>query len=178
MNVRSGNLIVRPLEDRDKYTLSRWLSDPVVLEFYEGRDRLFNLQMVEEKFFSERGVMSCFVEYEGNEVGYLQYYQLDHETMIRYGYTNVDEVIYGTDQFIGETAYWNKGVGTQLIRAVVEYLLQKEGVHRLVMDPMTWNTRAIRCYEKCGYSKARILREHELHEGEYHDSWLMEFIPE
>jgi aminoglycoside 6'-N-acetyltransferase len=178
MNVRNGDMNVRPLEDRDKYALLRWLSNPEVLEFYEGRDRPFNLQMVEEKFFSERGVMSCLVEYEGNEVGYLQYYQLDHETMIRYGYTNVDEVIYGTDQFIGETAYWNKGIGTQLIRAVVEYLLQKEGVHRLVMDPMTWNKRAIRCYEKCGYSKARILREHELHEGEYYDSWLMEFIPE
>ncbi|WP_201715320.1 GNAT family N-acetyltransferase [Rossellomorea arthrocnemi] len=178
MNVRNGDMNVRPLEDRDKYALLRWLSNPEVLEFYEGRDRPFNLQMVEEKFFSERGVMSCLVEYEGNEVGYLQYYQLDHETMIRYGYTNVDEVIYGTDQFIGETAYWNKGIGTQFIRAVVEYLLQKEGVHRLVMDPMTWNKRAIRCYEKCGYSKARILREHELHEGEYYDSWLMEFIPE
>ena len=178
MNVISGALNVRPLEDKDKYTLSRWLSNPEVLEFYEGRDRPFTIQLVEEKFLSDRGVMSCLVEYEGNEVGYLQYYQLDHETMIRYGYTNLDEVIYGTDQFIGETEYWNKGVGTQLIRAVVEYLLQKEGVHRLVMDPMTWNTRAIRCYEKCGYSKARILQEHELHEGKYHDSWLMEFIPE
>ncbi|MBW3110779.1 MULTISPECIES: GNAT family N-acetyltransferase [Bacillaceae] len=178
MNVISGALNVRPLEDKDKYTLSRWLSNPEVLEFYEGRDRPFTIQLVEEKFLSDRGVMSCLVEYEGNEVGYLQYYQLDHETMIRYGYTNLDEVIYGTDQFIGETEYWNKGVGTQLIRAVVEYLLQKEGVHRLVMDPMTWNTRAIRCYEKCGYSKARILREHELHEGKYHDAWLMEFIPE
>ena len=178
MNVKSGELNVRPLVDGDKYTLSRWLSDPVVLEFYEGRDRPFTPEMVEEKFFSDRGVMSCLVEYEGIEIGYLQYYQLDHETMIRYGYTNLDEVIYGTDQFIGEAGYWNKGVGTQLIRAVVEYLLQKEGVHRLVMDPMTWNTRAIRCYEKCGYSKARILQEHELHEGVYHDSWLMEFIPE
>ena len=178
MNVMSEGLYIRPLEEGDKYTLARWLSDPEVLEFYEGRDRPFTLEMVEEKFLGDRSVMSCLVEYEGNDIGYLQYYQLDEETMIRYGYTNLDEVIYGTDQFIGEAAYWNRGVGTQLIRAVVEYLLKREGVHRLVMDPMTWNTRAIRCYEKCGYSKARILPKHELHEGEYHDSWLMEFIPE
>ncbi|MFC7784952.1 GNAT family N-acetyltransferase [Rossellomorea sp. GCM10028870] len=178
MNVRSGDLFIRPLVEGDKYTLARWLQDPEVLEFYEGRDRPFTLQMVEEKFLAERAVSGCLVEYEGNEIGYLQYYQLDEETMIRYGYTNLDEVIYGTDQFIGEAAYWNRGLGTELIRAVVEYLLKKEGVHRLVVDPMTWNTRAIRCYEKCGYSKARILREHELHEGEHHDSWLMEFIPE
>ncbi|MHA7136343.1 GNAT family N-acetyltransferase [Rossellomorea arthrocnemi] len=178
MNYRKESLHIRPLEERDKYTLSRWLSDSKVLEFYEGRDRPFTLQMVEEKFLAQRGVVSCLVEYEGNEIGYLQYYQLDEETMNRYGYTNNDEVIYGTDQFIGEVAYWNQGVGTLLIRATMDYLLERKGVHRLVMDPMTWNTRAIRCYEKCGYSKARILREHELHEGKYHDSWLMEFIPE
>jgi aminoglycoside 6'-N-acetyltransferase len=178
MNVRNGDLYIRLLEEGDKYTLARWLQDPEVLEFYEGRDRPFTLQMVEEKFLAERDVLGCLVEYEGNEIGYLQYYQLDEETMIRYGYTNSDEVIYGTDQFIGEATYWNRGIGTKLIRAVVEYLLKKEGVHRLVVDPMTWNTRAIRCYEKCGYSKSRILREHELHEGEHHDSWLMEFIPE
>ncbi|WP_173105080.1 GNAT family N-acetyltransferase [Bacillus sp. KH172YL63] len=178
MDVRNGELVIRPLEEGDKHLLVRWLSDPVVLEFYEGRDQSFTLEMVEEKFFADRGVMSCLVLYEGREIGYLQYYPLDEETMIRYGYTNLDEVIYGTDQFIGEAVYWNRGVGTKMIKAVVEYLLQKEGVHRLVMDPMTWNTRAIRCYEKCGYSKARILSENELHEGKYHDCWLMEYIPE
>ncbi|MCA1061839.1 GNAT family N-acetyltransferase [Rossellomorea sp. AcN35-11] len=178
MIVMSGKLSIRPVEERDKYTLTKWLSDPEVLEYYEGRDHPFTLQMVEDKFLGSRDVTSCIVEYEGNEIGYLQYYQLDEETMIRYGYTNLDEVIYGTDQFIGEAAYWNMGIGTDLIKAVVDYLLKKEGVHRLVMDPMTWNTRAIRCYEKCGYSKARILPKHELHEGEYHDSWLMEYIPE
>ena len=54
----------------------------------------------------------------------------------------------------------------------------EEVMERWVMDPMTWNRRAIRCYEKCGYSKARILPQNELHEGEWHDCWLMEYIPD
>ncbi|WP_311285087.1 GNAT family N-acetyltransferase [Rossellomorea marisflavi] len=83
-----------------------------------------------------------------------------------------------TDQFIGDSRYWNKGVGTLMIKAMVEYFMLEKGLHRLVMDPMTWNRRAIRCYEKCGYSKARILPQNELHEGEWHDCWLMEYIPD
>ncbi|MEH1834506.1 MAG: GNAT family protein [Nostoc sp.] len=34
------------------------------------------------------------------------------------------------------------------------------------------NPRAIRCYEKCGFVKVKLLPAHELHEGEYSDCWL------
>lgn len=45
----------------------------------------------------------------------------------------------------------------------------------VVMDPQTWNKRAIRCYEKCGIKKVKILPEHEFHEGRYRDCWLIEY---
>lgn len=28
--------------------------------------------------------------------------------------------VYGTDQFIGEVEYWNKGIGTLLVRAMTK----------------------------------------------------------
>ena len=79
------------------------------------------------------------------------------------------------DQFIGESTYWNKGVGTQLVSAMVAYLIEEKGADRIVMDPQTWNERAIRCYEKCGFKKVKLLPENELHEGEYRDCWLIEY---
>ena len=63
------------------------------------------------------------------------------------------EIIYGTDQFFGEPSYWNKGIGTRLVSAMVKYLIEEKGANRIVMDPQTWNERAIRCYEKCGFEK-------------------------
>ncbi|MBF2064204.1 MAG: GNAT family N-acetyltransferase [Calothrix sp. C42_A2020_038] len=75
--------------------------------------------------------------------------------------------------FIDETEYWEKGIGSKLISAVVNYLFEELGAQKIVIDPETWNTRAIHCYEKCGFVKVKLLPKHELHEGEYRDSWLM-----
>ncbi|MCP1359317.1 GNAT family N-acetyltransferase [Aneurinibacillus migulanus] len=54
--------------------------------------------------------------------GYVQFYQLDDETKKEYGYPN--ETIYGTDQFIGEVEYWNKGPGTLFVTSMVKYLVE------------------------------------------------------
>ncbi|MBM7583941.1 hypothetical protein JOC86_000478 [Bacillus pakistanensis] len=41
MLFQNGNLMIRKLEKKDKYLLVKWLSNPSVLEFYEGRDNPF-----------------------------------------------------------------------------------------------------------------------------------------
>ena len=41
-------------------------------------------------------------------------------------------------------------------------------------DPVVENTRAVRCYEKAGFTKVRILPGHEQLDGQPRDSWLME----
>lgn len=51
MLIKAGQLSVRKLETRDRHLLAKWLTDPKVLEFYEGRDNPFNLQRVHEKFY-------------------------------------------------------------------------------------------------------------------------------
>jgi GNAT superfamily N-acetyltransferase len=45
----------------------------------------------------------------------------------------------------------------------------------VTIDPETWNTRAIRSYERAGFAKWRFLPRAELHEGEWRDVWLMVF---
>jgi aminoglycoside 6'-N-acetyltransferase len=98
---------------------------------------------------------------------------LDDVTKKDYGYFG--ENVYGTDQFIGEVEYWNKGIGTLLVSSMVLFLTEENNAERVVMDPQTGNTRAIRCYEKCGFKKVKILPKNELHEGEYRDCWLIEY---
>lgn len=171
---QNGNLKVRKLEKKDAHLLARWLSDPAVLEFYEGRDIPFDLDKVNQVFYhSEDDEFKCIIEFEGHEIGYIQFYLLDNETKKEYGYH--DENIYGVDQFIGETDYWNKGIGTLLVSSMVTYLIEHKGADRVVMDPQTRNTRALKCYEKCGFKKVKILPNNELHEGVYQDCWLIEY---
>lgn len=113
------------------------------------------------------------MEFNGNEIGYIQFYQLDNVIKEDYGYTG--ENVYGTDQFIGEVDYWNKGIGTLLVSSMVHFLTEVKNADRVVMDHQVRNTRAIRCYEKCGFKKVKILGKNELHEGVYQDCWLIEY---
>ncbi len=46
-----GELRIRKLEATDAELLVKWLSNPKVLAFYEGRDRPHNLEMVRKHFF-------------------------------------------------------------------------------------------------------------------------------
>ncbi len=175
MFLQNGRLAIRELIEEDKQLMVKWLSDPEVLQYYEGRDRPADLAQVEEDFFGEAGDESrCLILYEKNPIGYVQFYPIGDEEREIYGYFDALNTIYGMDQFIGEVSYWNKGIGTQLVEMVVNYLFTDRKADRIVMDPQTWNERAIRCYEKSGFKKVKLLPKHEWHEGEYRDCWLIE----
>lgn len=176
MLFQNGKLKVRELEAKDKYSIVKWLSDPSVLEYYEGRDNPFDLEKVHKKFYvDENNLVRCMVEYDNMVIGYIQYYDLDDEEKTLYGYDGISESIYGMDQFIGEVDYWNRGIGTVLVKSMVAFLIEEKQVDKVVMDPQTWNERALACYEKCGFKKVKILPKNEYHEGEYRDCWLIEY---
>ncbi|GGE78512.1 GNAT family N-acetyltransferase [Priestia taiwanensis] len=176
MLFQQGKLSVREVETKDEMLLVKWLSDPRVLAYYDGRDNPFDLAKVRGKFYNrEDESVRCIVEYEEEAIGYIQFYPLEEEEREVYGYVGCPDIIYGMDQFIGEVDYWNKGVGTRLVSAMVQYLVTEKKADKIVMDPQTWNERALRCYEKVGFQKVKLLPKRELHEGEYRDCWLIEY---
>lgn len=172
---KTSDITVRELERADEQFLVAWLSNPTLLEYYEGRDRPHDLEMVREHFYVNDGETRCIVEYQGKPIGYIQFYPLDEQSRTHYGYINSQETIFGMDQFIGETAYWNKGIGTKLVESMIKYLVEHEKCNKVVMDPQSWNVRAISCYEKCGFRKIKLMKEHEWHEGHFRDCWLIEY---
>lgn len=175
MLFQKGKLKVRPLEEKDQMLLVKWLSDPLVLRFYEGRDNSFTLEKVEKEFYTEKeGLTRGIIEFDKSEIGYVQYYPLTPEEQKSYGYKE-DVITFGTDQLIGEVDYWNRGIGKVLVKAIVEYLVKEKNAEKIIMDPKEWNVRAIRCYEKCGFQKIKKLPNRKWHEGKYHDCWLMEY---
>lgn len=163
----------------DYNLLAKWLSNPVVLEYYEGRNNSFNLDKVIRKFGprarGEDQVTSCIVGFKGYAVGYIQYYKIDFDDYDLRRKIDTSKYIapYGMDLFIGDTAYWNMGIGTKLVRLVIEYLFNNENVDAIFIDPQTWNKRAIRCYEKSGFSPVAVVEKRELHEGEFKDNLIM-----
>ncbi|MEI3614864.1 GNAT family N-acetyltransferase [Pseudogracilibacillus sp. SO30301A] len=144
--------------------------------FYEGRDRPHNMDMVRDRFLSKTGVndiLGCLVSWDSVPVGYVQTYPIPNDELLLYGYSDSLRV-YGMDQFLGEPDMWSKGIGTLLVTVVAKWLFQEYKADRVVMDPRVDNLRAIHVYEKCGFKKVKLLPKRELHEGKYHDCWLME----
>lgn len=175
--MKKNSIVLRELMEEDKYRLLKWLTDPQVLQFYEGRDNPYTVSKVETSFFDRNPEESrCMVIHKDAPIGYIQYYPIGEEERRIYGYSDSQDVIFGMDQFIGETEYWNRGLGTELVILTIERIIREKQASRIVLDPQTWNERAIRCYEKCGFQKVKLLPKRDWHEGEYRDCWLMEYV--
>ncbi len=54
---------------------------------------------------------------------------------------------------IGDKEYWGKGYGTDAVRILVNYCLTTLGVAHIWLKVLPTNVRAIRCYEKCGFTR-------------------------
>lgn len=66
-----------------------------------------------------------------------------------YNFTNT-EVEFGVRIFIPE--YWNKGYGCEVVNALCEYVFNCfPQIMTVLAKTPVYNTRAIRCYEKCNF---------------------------
>lgn len=183
-----GLVVVRRMRDEeaDYRLLARWLSDPRVLEYYEGRDNPHDLEKVRQKYsprvLALEGIVPCIIHgwlpgspgagVLPDPLGYIQYYRLPGETFDEYG-VDPGEDAFGIDLFIGLPELWGRGFGTRALRLVMAYLFDEIRTTLITIDPYLINPRAVRAYEKVGFEKVRILPGHDLHEGVMQDSWLM-----
>jgi RimJ/RimL family protein N-acetyltransferase len=53
---------------------------------------------------------------------------------------------------IGDRAYWDKGYGTSAVTAIVNYIFQQTKLKRIYLKTLESNTRAQKCFTKCGFT--------------------------
>ena len=68
-----------------------------------------------------------------------------------------DPGVRGIDQSLASPTQLNKGLGTRLVRALVERLFSDPTVTKIQTDPDPNNRRAIRCYEKAGFVQQKAI---------------------
>ena len=69
-----------------------------------------------------------------------------------------------------------RGLGRELLRAVMDRVFRHHGAHRLWLDVFVTNTRARRLYANCGFREEGLLRDAILRDGEYHSQVLMSLL--
>jgi aminoglycoside 6'-N-acetyltransferase len=136
----------RPVSAEDLPTVGEWLNEPHVAEWWEDVDD--KLAEIREAMLAP-STQPFIVELDGRPIGYIQSY--DPHLEEDHPYRDQPVGTLGIDQFIGEPELVGVGHGSRLIAAFVEALF-REGVPRVVIDPDPANARAIRAYEKAGFT--------------------------
>lgn len=176
MHLQCEDISIRLLEEADFPLMFKWLTDERVLRYYGGRDLKYTMETLADHYSEkyESDGFRVMIQYQTVPIGYGQVYQVAGELFEEYGYPKTENKVYAMDQFIGEPAYWNQGIGSAYIRRMCKYLKEERGAEVILLDPHKNNTRAVRAYQKAGFQIIGELLQHEMFEGKKEDCWLME----
>lgn len=78
--------------------------------------------------------------------------------------------------FIGDKDYWGKGYGTDAMRVLVDFIFSQMNMNKIKLNVFSFNKRAMRCYEKCGFKVDGILRQEIFRDGQYYDDIVMSVL--
>ncbi len=79
---------------------------------------------------------------------------------------------------IGEPDYWGKGYGGDAMNLLVSYAFRELNLYRVGLEVISYNTRAVRCYEKAGFVQEGTRRSMILRDGQRYDSLLYSILYE
>jgi RimJ/RimL family protein N-acetyltransferase len=77
---------------------------------------------------------------------------------------------------IGEKSYWNRGCGTEAVRLLAQHGLNPLNLNRIFLHVFENNPRAIRSYEKAGFTHEVRERQAEFKDGKYIDVLVMSML--
>jgi len=80
--------------------------------------------------------------------------------------------------FIGSGAYRGKGYGTEAMKLLISFLFNQVNINKVRLSVYSFNERAIKSYEKCGFKIEGVLRQEIFRNGEYHDIIAMGMLKE
>ncbi|MGE4552409.1 MAG: GNAT family N-acetyltransferase [Desulfovibrionaceae bacterium] len=79
---------------------------------------------------------------------------------------------------IGERDCWGRGLGTEAVRLLLAHGFEALGLNRICLHVFADNQRAVRAYEKAGFVKEGLMRQHSRIDGEFKDAVLMAVLRE
>jgi len=105
------------------------------------------------------------IEVQGSCIGHARLHSLDLENR---------RVRYAIGIFL--PAAWGHGYGTITTLLILGYAFEDLRLHRVDLRVLGTNTRAIACYERCGFRKEGIEREGAWIEGTWHSDVMMSIL--
>jgi RimJ/RimL family protein N-acetyltransferase len=162
-------IYLRPLDVEDTDPFVSWLSDTEIrlyLGITSPMSRLGEREYLKGLYKDERGLNLGIVLKDNDElIGAVGLHD------ISLAHRNAEIGI-----FIGNKDYWSKGYGSEALRLMMGHGFDQLNLHMIFLMVISHNKRAIRAYEKVGFKREAIFREHVYDNGEYHDDHRMSIL--
>ncbi|MBR4624946.1 MAG: GNAT family N-acetyltransferase [Alphaproteobacteria bacterium] len=161
---------LRELERKDIAVINQWRNDEEIIETLGAPFRFINKE-VDEKWFesymqSRTNTIRCAIVTEDcdNILGLV--------TLADINYINRSATLH---LIVGESAQ-NKGVGTFAVQEICHHAFFNYGLHRIELNVLASNQRAIHVYEKCGFIREGLKKEAVFKNGLYVDMAIYALI--
>lgn len=165
---------LRPFERQDFRQLIDWVDSPEFLLQWGGAN--FDFPLTEEqleKYLSETEkeeseILAYAVVHQptGNVIGHISLAKIDKKNRS----ARVGRVLVGDESVRGQ------GIGQQMMTEIVKIGFDELKLHRVTLGVYDFNTPAIACYEKVGFTKEGLLREVSRINDEYWNLWEMSML--
>lgn len=168
--LRGSKVTLRRHRPDDLPHVIRWYRDPELGRLTRYHANPMSADEV-ERFFRGRLLSDDALAYaieeqpSGRLIGFTTFSGLDAEN---------DSVLFHIT--IGERDAWGRGLGSEATELMLAHAFDNLGLHRVGLSVFSYNTRAIRAYEKVGFRHEGRLREAIQRDGRYWDEIQMSVL--
>ena len=157
--IRGEKVVLRPVDLADVDRLTAWINDPEVTEYLSFWLPLSRTAEEEWVRTEQPGVTRFAIDtLEGTHIGVCG---------LHAGPAN--DRCAGLGIFIGDKEHWGEGYGTDAVITACAFAFAWQNLRRVHLTADAENARAIRVYEKAGFTLEGTLREHRYKRGRYCD---------
>jgi RimJ/RimL family protein N-acetyltransferase len=105
----------------------------------------------------------------------------DHSKWVMIGHCNYQDIDWRNRNaevgfFLGNKSYWNQGVGAETASLLLKFGFEQMQLHRIWLRVYQTNKRAIRAYEKAGFTQEAVQRAARFKDGKYISMVLMSIL--
>ena len=155
------------IEDAEKYT--EWMNDMEITDYIGRTVQVISIEC-EKEFITDT--------FKGNQ-NKVVLSIIDKKTDTLIGNISLNNINYIRKTatlgiFIGENR--EKGYGTDAIKLILDYGFNYLNLKNIDLQVISCNTRAIKCYEKCGFKKYGSRRNSSFINGKYYNTDYMDIL--